>query len=98
MTPQRSRRSPEQGRVRVAVTNTALANTGDAAINQSIRQALVAEIGAEVEVIVFDSSASTTMDLYPAWTIVQQVSQLPRFRPTWLYRVLQYAWTLGLGL
>lgn len=61
--------------MRVAVLNTVLCNTGDAAIFQAISESLAKAAGEEkVEIVALDSLAKTTAKLYPDWEIVQQPS------------------------
>lgn len=74
-------------KTRVAITNTVLSNTGDAAIALSIMDQLRSENPqAEFEFVVFDSAAAHTSKLYPELEIVQLLSLLPPFRPGKVWR------------
>lgn len=74
-------------KTRVAITNTVLSNTGDAAIALSIMDLLRSENPeAEFEFVVFDSAAAHTSKLYPELEIVQLLSLLPPFRPGKVWR------------
>lgn len=63
--------------MRIAVTNTVLSNSGDAAIYQSIVDACSAQVEGPIEVTALDGAAPTTKHLYPAWNIEQQTSRSP---------------------
>lgn len=74
-------------KTRVAITNTVLSNTGDAAIALSIMDQLRSENPqADFEFVVFDSAAAHTSKLYPELEIVQLLSLLPPFRPGKVWR------------
>lgn len=74
-------------KTRVAITNTVLSNTGDAAIALSIMDLLRSENPeADFEFVVFDSAAAHTSKLYPELEIVQLLSLLPPFRPGKVWR------------
>ncbi|MCK6068100.1 MULTISPECIES: polysaccharide pyruvyl transferase family protein [Microbacterium] len=62
--------------MKVAVLNTVLSNTGDAAIYESIVHALVQSgLTTPSDVVAFDSAADRTAPLYPEWQILQQPSR-----------------------
>jgi colanic acid/amylovoran biosynthesis protein len=65
--------------VKVVVTNAVLSNSGDAAIFEGIRTALIREgVCSADEISVHDSNASVTGALYPDWKIFQQLTVSPR--------------------
>lgn len=75
--------------MKIAITNTVLSNTGDAAICLSIIDQLVAEHPTrDLEFTVFDSDAAATRKLYPNLRIVQQVTATRPFRPGKLSRLV----------
>jgi len=61
----------------VAVLNTVLSNTGDAAIYQAITTSLEDFYPGEVEIIALDNLAASTRILYPTWSIAQQPTVSP---------------------
>lgn len=65
--------------MKVAVLNTVLSNTGDAAIFEAICHSLRAEAPSENwEIVALDSSASESRLLYPTWRVIQQPTRSPR--------------------
>jgi colanic acid/amylovoran biosynthesis protein len=59
--------------LRVVITNAVISNTGDAAILAGIVGAL-REVTTVTGLVVFDSNAETTRDLYPEWNVRQQLT------------------------
>lgn len=58
---------------KIVITNTVLANAGDAAIFESIVLALERKLGPDaIDLTVFDANAAATTDLYPDYRVLQQ--------------------------
>lgn len=61
--------------MRVVVTNAVVSNTGDAAIFAGIRESLLhSGICGPNDIILMDSNARRTRELYPSWNIIQQMT------------------------
>lgn len=76
--------------MKVAITNAVLSNTGDAAIYEGIVQALEARgVARRADIFVFDSNARVTKNLYPSWSVFQQLAVSPPRRPARLRNLLQ---------
>ncbi|ROZ49699.1 polysaccharide pyruvyl transferase family protein [Rhodococcus sp. WS3] len=60
--------------MKVVITNAVLSNTGDAAICQGIREALIAEgVSSSSQITVMDANSEVTSLLYPEWNVHQQL-------------------------
>ena len=83
--------------MRVVITNAVISNTGDAAILAGIVGAL-REATDVTGLVVFDSNAETTRELYPEWNVHQQVTVPILRRVTFVARAKRKALLVLLDL
>nr|WP_197059524.1 polysaccharide pyruvyl transferase family protein [Cryobacterium sp. MLB-32] len=68
--------------MQVVITNAVLGNSGDAAILQGIREALISTgVASSGEISVHDSDGTMGRALYPEWSVSQQASYAPAGHP-----------------